>query len=80
MTISNEELIQGILAMPDKEYMEIIAGVLSKDKLDTRKLMIIFAYAGNTIKNSELDPAQKVVLQSYISEFKLCQGSTTKES
>ena len=69
MTISNEELIKGILAMPDDEFFEIIRGIVDPIKLDSKKFMILFAYCGNRLKKMELDPAQKVVIEGYIKNY-----------
>jgi hypothetical protein len=71
ITVPNQELIKGILAMPENEYREVITGVLSVDKLNVKRFMILFAYAGNCIRTMELDPAQKSVVEEYIKNFKL---------
>lgn len=68
-TISNEELIKGILAMPEDEYSFVSRGILHRKKLNTDKLMGIFAYIGNELKKSELLPPQKEALKSYLNEF-----------
>ena len=72
-TIENQELIKGILAMPDEEFGEIIRGIIDPIKLDANKFMIVFAYCGNRLKKIELDPAQLNVLEGYIKDFKICQ-------
>ena len=73
VTISNEELIKGILAMPDEEFFTIVSGLFnSTTKLTSRQFMITFAWCGNKLKKMNLDPAQVNVLEEYIKDFKLC--------
>jgi len=69
VTLPNQELVRAILSMPYDEYSEILTGIIKRDKLDVDRLMIIFAYIGNRLKNSELDPSQKNALDKYIREF-----------
>lgn len=71
ISVSNEELIKGILAMPDDEFFEVVRGIVDPIRLDSRKFMILFAYFGNRLKKMELDPAQKNVIESYVKDYKL---------
>lgn len=73
VTISNIELIRGILAMPDNEYIEVASGILRIERSNINRYMLLFAHIGNQLKNSKLDPAQKNSIEEYIKDFKLCQ-------
>lgn len=70
-TIPNDELIKGILAMPEDEYSIVSRGILHRKKLTPDKLMGIFAYIGNELKQVPLLPPQKEALKSYIKYFEL---------
>lgn len=70
ITIQNEELIKGILAMPDVEYMEILSGIMIKEKVNNDVLLRIFAICYHQLKKAELNPAQRNVFNKFI---ELCQ-------
>jgi len=77
-TIENQELIKGILAMPDNEYIEVIAGIVLRERVNTERILFLFARFGNLLKKAELDPSQLSVLKVYIDVLKAELNGKTK--
>jgi hypothetical protein len=70
VSLVNEELIKGIISMPDDEYTEILSGILSSDRLNDDVLLRIFAICYHKLSKSNLNPAQRNAFNKFI---ELCQ-------
>jgi hypothetical protein len=69
ITIPNDQLIKGIIAMPDTEYQEVLSGIVTEEKLTIDNIMRIFAASWRNLKRSNLNPAQRNALQEFIKQL-----------
>jgi hypothetical protein len=74
VTIPNEELIKGILSMPDNEYIEVLRGILATDRLTTNSIMGVFARCWKLLSRNELDPSQINALKEFIKQINKWQN------
>lgn len=71
VTIDNVEVIKFILSIDENDFREILIGILDESKLSINQFLIIFAGAGNKLKQLDLNPAQTESLKMYLTNFKI---------